>query len=144
MGSLFNELDPFLKELLKMCRVLDATFRGSTKIKGVSQNLFLCYVTLHDKISLCVLIVKPLLNLKSPFQQHGFSISLPLCSGLLWWLSDKEPACQCRRCRFDPWSRKILWRRKWQPTPVFLPGKSQEQKSLEGYSPWSHKELDIT
>ena len=102
MGSLFNELDPFLKELLKMCRVLDATFRGSTKIKGVSQNLFLCYVTLHDKISLCVLIVKPLLNLKSPFQQHGFSISLPLCSGLLWWLSDKEPACQCRRCRFDP------------------------------------------
>ena len=37
--------------------------------------------------------------------------------------SDKEPACQCRgpkRCRFDPWVRKILWRRAWQPTPVFL------------------------
>ena len=34
------------------------------------------------------------------------------------------------------------WRRKWQPTPVFSPGKSQGQRSLEGYSPWGHKELD--
>ena len=32
--------------------------------------------------------------------------------------------CQCRRGRFDLWVRKIPWRRKWQPTPVFLPGKS--------------------
>ena len=39
-------------------------------------------------------------------------------------VSGKEPSCQCRRhkrCRFDPWVRKILWRRAWQPTPVFLP-----------------------
>ena len=36
----------------------------------------------------------------------------------------KESVCQCRRCRFDPWVWKISWRRKWQPTPVFLPGKS--------------------
>ena len=35
----------------------------------------------------------------------------------------KESACQCRRCRFNPWVRKIPWRRKWQPSPVFLPGK---------------------
>ena len=47
----------------------------------------------------------------------------------------KESSCQCRRHRFDPWVRKILWRRKWQPTPVFLPGKSQGQRSLAGYSP---------
>ena len=52
--------------------------------------------------------------------------------------------CWCRRCRFDPWVRKILWRRKWQPTPVFLPGKSHGQKSLTSYSPWSRKELDTT
>ena len=38
---------------------------------------------------------------------------------------------------FDPWVRTIPWRRKWQPTPVFLPGKSHEQKSLAGYSPWN-------
>ena len=44
--------------------------------------------------------------------------------GLPWWFSGKEPACQCRRHGFNPWVRKILWRRKGQPTPVFLPGKS--------------------
>ena len=52
--------------------------------------------------------------------------------------SGKEPACQCkryRRCRFDPWVRKMPWRRKWQSTPVFLPGKSHGQRSLAGYSP---------
>jgi len=38
----------------------------------------------------------------------------------------------------------LVWRKKWQPTPVFLPGKSHEQKSLEGYSPWGHKESDMT
>ena len=61
------------------------------------------------------------------------------------WLSGKEPACQCRRCRrcvFDPWVGKISWRRKWQPTPVFLSGKSHGQRSLAGYSPWGHKEPD--
>ena len=41
-----------------------------------------------------------------------------LIIGLLWWISGKESACQCRRHRFDPWVRKIPWRRKWQPTPV--------------------------
>ena len=38
-------------------------------------------------------------------------------------------------CGFDPWVRKILWRRAWQPTPVFLPGESHGQRSLAGYSP---------
>ena len=37
------------------------------------------------------------------------------------WLSGKESTCQCRTCGFNPWVRKILWRRKWQPTPEFLP-----------------------
>ena len=56
----------------------------------------------------------------------------------------KESTCQCRRCRFDPGVRKIPWRRKWQPTPVFLPGKSLIQRSLAGYSPWGCKESDMT
>ena len=59
----------------------------------------------------------------------------------------KESACQCRRykrCRFNSWIRKIPWRRKQQPTPVFLPGKSHGQRSLAGYSPWGSKELDKT
>ena len=57
--------------------------------------------------------------------------------GLPRWFNGKESACQCKRHRrllLDPWVRKIPWRRKWQPTPVFLPEKSQ--RSLTGYSPW--------
>ena len=53
------------------------------------------------------------------------------------WHSGKEPACQCRSYRFDPWNRKIPWSRKWQPPLVFLPGKFHRQRSLVGYSPWS-------
>ena len=56
----------------------------------------------------------------------------------------KESACQCRRCRFHPWVGKIPWRRKWQPTPVFLPGKFHGLRSLVGYSPWGRKETDMT
>ena len=51
---------------------------------------------------------------------------------------------QCRKPGFDPWVGKIPWRRKWQPTPVFLPGELHGQKSLAGYSPWGRKELDTT
>ena len=40
--------------------------------------------------------------------------------------------------------RKIVWRRKWKHTPVFLPGKSHGQRRLVGYSPWSRRELDMT
>ena len=48
------------------------------------------------------------------------------------------------RPRFDPWVRKIFWRRKWQPTPVLLPRKSHGQRSLVGYSPWGCRESDMT
>ena len=64
-------------------------------------------------------------------------------SRLPWKLSGKESACQCSRYRFDPWVRKIPWRRKWQPTPVFLPGKPHGQRSLAGYSSWGHKESNM-
>ena len=60
-----------------------------------------------------------------------------LSEGLPRWLRSNESACQCRRYRrhrFDPWVGKIPWRRKWQPTPVFLPGKLHGQRSLTGYS----------
>ena len=61
--------------------------------------------------------------------------------GLPWWLSGKESTCQCRRRGFDPWSGEIPWRRKWQPPPVFLPGKLYGQRSLAGYSPWGCKRV---
>ena len=54
---------------------------------------------------------------------------------------------QCRkheRQGFYPWVGKIPWRRKWQPTPIFLPGEPHGERSLVGYSPWGHKESDTT
>ena len=59
----------------------------------------------------------------------------------------KNPCANVRdakRLGFDPWLGKIPWGRKWQPTPVFLPGKFHRQRSLAGYSPWGHRESDTT
>ena len=59
--------------------------------------------------------------------------------------SGKEPACQRKRHKrlgFNPWVRKIPWRKAWQPTPVFLTGESHGQKSLVGYSPRAYKDTD--
>ena len=51
-----------------------------------------------------------------------------------------ESVClQFRRPGFNPWVRKIPWRRKWQPSPVFLPGESHGRRSLVGRSPWDHR-----
>ena len=75
------------------------------------------------------------------WQQLKYSMGLP------GWLSGKESACQCRRHKrlgFNPSVMKIPWSRKWQPTPVSLPGESHGQKSLTGYSPWGHKESDVS
>ena len=60
--------------------------------------------------------------------------------------SGKEPAYQCRPKggRFNPWVRKIPWRRKWQLTPVFFPGESHGQWSLVSYSLQGHKKSDMT
>ena len=60
--------------------------------------------------------------------------------------SGKKPICQCRkheRLGFDPWVRKIPWRRAWQPASVFLPGESHGQESLVGYIPQDHKETQL-
>ena len=79
---------------------------------------------------------------------HAFQIPLhPRASRASQWLSGKESACQSRRSKrhgFNSWVRKIPWSRKWEATPVFLPGESHGQKSLVGYTPWCRKELDKT
>ena len=82
--------------------------------------------------------IKSLLSLSSEPLPSNHSNGLP------WWLRSEDSTCQYRRHRFNPWVRKIPWRRKWQPTPVSLPGKSHGQRSLEGSSPWGHKESDTT
>ena len=70
-----------------------------------------------------------------------------MCMGVPGGASGKEPAYQRRRNkrhRSDPWVGKIPWRRVQQPTPVFLPGKPHEQRSLAGCRQWVCKELDMT
>ena len=62
-------------------------------------------------------------------------------TGLPWWPTGKEPTYQCRRRGFSPWAEKIAWRRKWQPTPGFLPGKSHGQRNRVGYSLWGCKRV---
>ena len=59
------------------------------------------------------------------------------------FLGKVDPAWR-KRCEFNPWVRKMLWRRAQQPTPVFLPRESHGQRSLAGYSPWGGKESDTT
>ena len=64
--------------------------------------------------------------------------------GLHRWLSGKESAFQHRRHRFNPWVRKIPWRRKQQPTPIFLPGKSHGLRSWWVSVPGVSEESDTT
>ena len=69
---------------------------------------------------------------------HHGGINGPLvwCWRFSGGASGKDPACQCRRHNrrgFSPWVGKMPWSRKWQPSPVFLPGKFHRQRSLAGY-----------
>ena len=121
---------------------------------GPSWEMFLVMVSqiLHNKS----IRLSPLSFTFKLFIQYQVKENLISPSHLLWditifglprWLSGKESACQCRRCkrlRFDSWVRKIPWRRKWQATSVFLSGKLHGQRSLVGYSPWGCKELDTS
>ena len=79
---------------------------------------------------------------RSPEEGNGYPLQ---CSwGFLGGSVVKESTCHCKRCwrhGFGPWVRKIPWRRKWQPIPLFLPGKSLGQRFLAGYSPWDCKRV---
>ena len=79
-------------------------------------------------------------KIKIPFQKHNFRLVylVYISPG-----SDKS-ACNAGRPRFNPWVRKILWRRGWLPTSVFLSGEFYAQRRLAGYSPWGCKEVDTT
>ena len=76
-----------------------------------------------------------------------FLISAMIILGFPGGSEVKAAACFCLQCKrpgFHPWVGKIPWRRKWQPTPVLLPGKSHWRRSLVGYSPQGRKESDTT
>ena len=96
------------------------------------------------KYSTVYLVRRATQILKSPSDSKGKTLKMPFKANsallilLPRWCSGKESACQCRsckRCRFNSLVRKSSWSRKRQPTPVFLPGKFQGQRSLVGYRP---------
>ena len=103
----------------------------TTKLFWFSWNLFSTH-SLFQSFIICSYIIT--INMQCLFSLKGF----------LGGSDGKESICQCRRHGFDPWVGKIPWRRKWQATPVFLPGKPHGQSSLVGYSPWGWKESDKT
>ena len=65
-------------------------------------------------------------------------------SQMAQWYRICLPRQETQEMEVDLWVGKIPWSRKWQPAPVFLPGKFQGKRSLVGYGPWGFKELDAT
>ena len=91
---------------------------------------------LHVAIPLCISVSQSLLI--------GWIKRPNIWPPMAFLVAQQRICLQCRRPGFDPWAGKIPWRSKWQPTPVFPPAESHGQRSLAGYSPWGHKELDTT
>ena len=111
--SLLPEAKTFLELRNQQANVI------TTYYMGLSMSLY--YVRITAKINLEILELQREIYMGFPAGASG-----------------KELTCQRRRCRrrrFNPWVRKIPWRRAWQPTPVFLPGESHGQRGLVGYSP---------
>ena len=107
----------------------------------------------HIKINGCNLFlsqVLPLKNRTNQKQQQPWQESLKELAKALslfvipWWLRWERICLQCRRSGFNPWVRKVPWRREWLPTPVFLSGEFYGQRSLAGYNPQGHREADTT
>ena len=92
-----------------------------------------------EVVFFCLTTVFPLTECL--FYGRNFCILPYVIYGLPRWLSGKESVCQCRRPGFGSWVGKIPWRRKWQPTPVFLPGKFHGQRSLVGCSPCGRRRV---
>ena len=70
-----------------------------------------------------------------------------ICSSLVDFPGDSDgevSVCNAGDLGLIPELERFPWRRKWQPPPVLLPGKPHGQRSLVGYSPWGHKESDMT
>ena len=88
--------------------------------------LFLTYFIVYSGLSVHLHVYKWPISFLYMAEQYSI-LELPR------WCSAKESTCQygrCKRCGFDLWVRKISWRMKWQPVPVFLPGKSHRQRRL--------------
>ena len=98
----------------------------------------------NDKLLKFSVVLVIHIHWKMPLIPRALPLLMPVfyTRGLPGGAVGKEYTYQYRRlkrCGFNPWKGMIPWRRKWQPTPVFLPRKFHAPRSLAGYSPWGHK-----
>ena len=122
---------------------------------GKAERTHLIHLAEHKSCSLnCLMsqiaLIFEVMWLTTSSIKHTFRIAFRpvfiILNGLPKWHSGKESSCLRRRRKrwgFNSGVGKILWSRKWQPTPVFVPGKLHGQRSPVGYSPGGHKQLDI-
>ena len=106
-----------------------------------------CAFTHHGAYMIVIETVIEQVRAPLLLQRWNMCHNVIMISERILWHSGKESACQCQRhkwCSFNLWVGKMPWRKEWQPTPVFLLGKSHGQRSLGGYSPWGLKESDMT
>ena len=127
------------------CKFLNHLFSWESmfmnyKVSSVSLFSFLAFRKYYTRISFATLPWKWFdLFIRFPYGDGfiGTRIAQAIGASLVSQLVRNLPTVQ--ETWFNPWLRKIPWRRKWQPTPVSLPGEARGQRSLVGYSPWGHK-----
>ena len=133
MSWLFTSGSQSLLYLLPFCLPANTTW-----LLGYHSLAFLCHFPTHSHLFKYYIVGFHVLELCKT------RITLCVFLGFPGGASGKELTCQCRRhkrYRFSSWVGKIPWRRAWQPTPVFLPGESHEQRSLLGYTLWGRKRV---
>ena len=113
----------------------------------ISLYRFISYIHTKDLFTIYVMILLTVIFFVVINRTFIFNEVFLSHLGFPGGASSVESSCQGRRHkrgRFDLWVGRISWSRKWQPAPIFLPGKSHGQRSLAAYSPRGHKESDMT
>ena len=131
-----SQVQSFLSQRASLFFLAIFCFFRASQVRACVPSHLSCVQLL---VTLWTVAHQALLSMGFSRQEYWSGLPCPLPRDFLGVASGKEPACQCRRPGFNPWARKIPWRRKWQPTPVFLLGYSHRQRSLAGYSPWGPK-----
>ena len=133
-----------LQSCLTLCDPIDCSLSGSS-VHGILQARILEWIAIPSSRGSSEPRDQTCISCLLHWQAGSLPLAPPGKPALVaqWW--GIYPQCRGGgRYRFNPWVRKVPWRRKWQPTAVFLPGKSYGQRNLVGYSPWGHKQLDTT
>ena len=136
----YNRICMYAQLCVTLCHPMDCSPPGYS-VHGIFQARILEWVAISCFREIFLTLGSNPLLLHLLYQQEDSPHDL---LGFPGGCSGKVPACQCRRCkrlRFDPWVRKIPWRRVCQPTSVFLPGESHGQRNSEAQS---LKESDTT